>query len=173
MPYLIGICGSDDSNGPRMATALQIAEHVGGLIARHHGILICGGRGGIMRAACKGAKAEGGTTVGILPGSKDEANEYVDIPIPTYLGHVRNALVVCACDVIIAIGGRWGTLNEISYAMSTNKPLILIKGTGGCVDAIVEGCIMQHVESTYHVAHSAEDAIHIAFSLLDKETYKH
>ena len=156
-----------------METALQVAEHVGRLIARHHGILICGGRGGVMRAACKGAKTEGGTTVGILPGSKDEANEYVDIPLPTYLGHVRNALVVCACDAVIAIGGRWGTLNEISYAMSTNKPLVLIKGTGGCVDELIEGHIMQHVESTYHVAHSAEDAIDIVFSLVDKETYKH
>jgi uncharacterized protein (TIGR00725 family) len=173
MSRLIGICGSDDSNGPHMAAALQIAEHVGGLIARNHGILICGGRGGVMRAACKGAKAEGGVTVGILPRSKDEANEYVDIPLPTYLGHLRNAIVVSASDVVIAIGGRWGTLNEISYAMSTSKPLVLIKGTGGCVDEIIEGRIMQHVESTYHVAHSADEAIDIVLSLLDDDTHKH
>jgi len=127
------------------------------------GVIVCGGRGGIMRAVCKGAKEENGITVGILPESKEEANEFVDIPIVTGLGHRRNFLVIDAADAVIAIGGRWGTLNEISFSMVFEKPIILIKGTGGCVDEIANGQIMQDIESTYYVADSAEDAVEKAF----------
>ena len=165
MKKLISVCGSDGDDNTLSSYALETAENVGRLIARNDGVLMCGGRGGIMRAACKGAKGENGITVGILPLSKDEANEFVDIAIPTGIGHKRNFLVVSASDAIIAIGGRWGTLNEISFAMIFDKPLILIKGTGGCVDEIINGNLMQHVESIYHIADSAEEAVDKAFEL--------
>jgi uncharacterized protein (TIGR00725 family) len=103
-----------------------------------------------------------------LPESKEEANEFVDIPIVTGLGHRRNFLVVDAADAVIAIGGRWGTLNEISFSMVFEKPLILIKGTGGCVDEIVNGHIMQDIEFTYHIVNSAEDAVEKAFEVMDR-----
>ena len=77
----------------------------------------------------------------------------------------RNFLVVSAGDAVIAIGGRWGTLNEISFAMIFKKPLILIKGTGGCVDKIIDGSLMQNIESTYYVADSAEAAVEKAFEV--------
>ncbi len=168
MKRLISICGSDGDDERLSDYALETAEKVGRLIAQKGGVLVCGGRGGIMQAACKGAKEANGITVGILPVSKEEANEFVDIRIPTGLGNMRNFLVVNSGDVVIAIGGRWGTLNEISFDMVLGKPLILIKGTGGCVDKIIEKDIMQHIESTYYIAESAEEAVEKAFELAAK-----
>ena len=165
MKHMIAVCGSDGDDNTLSSYALETAENVGRLIARKGGVLVCGGRGGIMRAACKGAKGENGITVGILPLSKDEANEFVDIAIPTNLGNMRNFLVVNAADTVIAIGGRSGTLNEISFAMILKKPLILIKGTGGCVDKIISGNLMQDMDSTYYIANSAEEAVEKAFEL--------
>ena len=168
MKRIISVCGSDGSDDHLSRYALEAAENVGRFIARRGGVVVCGGRGGIMRAVCKGAKEENGITVGILPESKEEANEFVDIPIVTGLGHRRNFLVVDAADAVIAIGGRWGTLNEISFSMVFEKPLILIKGTGGCVDEIVNGQIMRDIESTYHIVNSAEDAVEKAFEIMDR-----
>lgn len=167
MKTLISVCGSDGDDQSLSQYALETAEKIGRLVAQHgHGaVLSCGGRGGVMRAACKGAKEAGGITVGILPDSKEEANEFVDIVIPTNLGNMRNFLVVNAADVVIAISGRWGTLNEISFAMILKKPLILVAGTGGCVDEIISGRIMPQVQSTYTVARSAEEAVKTAFTL--------
>jgi hypothetical protein len=145
--------------------ALETAEMVGRLIAQRGGVVVCGGRGGIMEAACKGAKSQNGLTVGILPDSKKEANEYIDIALTTGLGHRRNFLVANVSDAIIAIGGRWGTLSEISYAMIFEKPLILISDTGGCVDEIVKKNIMQHIESNYFIVNSAEEAVNKAFEI--------
>ena len=165
MKKVISVCGSDVDDDSLSNYALEVAEQVGRLIAQKGGVLVCGGHGGIMRAACRGAKEENGITVGILPYTRDEANEYIDIAIPTTIGNVRNFIVANAGEVVIAIGGRWGTLNEISYRMICEKPLILIKGTGGCVDEIINGHLMQDVESHYYVADSAEDAVEKAFQL--------
>jgi hypothetical protein len=119
-----------------------------------------------MKAVCKGAKEGNGITIGILPGNeRAEANEFVDIAIPTGIGHRRNFLVVNSGDVVIAIGGRQGTLNEISFAMIFNKPLILVKNTGGCVDEIIKGALMR--DSCFYVADSAEEAVKKAFELCE------
>src|SRR5437867_1865567 len=94
------------------------AEQVGKLIAQHGAILICGGRGGVMEAAAKGAKATGGVTVGILPESDDSgANPYIDIPIVTGMGNGRNVINILSSQVIIAISGGYGTLSEIALAL--------------------------------------------------------
>jgi uncharacterized protein (TIGR00725 family) len=166
MKRLISVCGSDSCDKNLSQFALETAEKVGQLIAQHGGVVVCGGRGGIMKAACKGAKSQNGLTIGILPNSKEEANEYIDIPLVTGLGHRRNFLVANAADAIIAIGGRWGTLSEIAYAMVFEKPLILISDTGGCVDEIVKKNIMQNIESNYFVAQSAQEAVTKAFELI-------
>ena len=129
---------------------------------------MCGGCEGVMKAACKGAKEEGGLTVGILPESKEEANEFVDIPISTGLGNMRNFLVVNSGDAVIAIGGRWGTLNEISFSMIFKKPLILIKGTGGAVDRVIKEHLMKDITSKYFVVDSAKDAVEKTLELLPK-----
>jgi uncharacterized protein (TIGR00725 family) len=87
--------------------------------------VVCGGLGGVMAAACRGAKSAGGLTVGILPGEdRAAANPWVDVAIPTGLGEARNALVVRAADVVVAVGGEYGTLSEIALALRAGKPVV-------------------------------------------------
>ena len=101
------------------------AREIGREIARRGAVLVCGGRGGVMVAACHGAKEAGGTTVGILPGThRGEANRYVDIPIATGLGEARNAVVVRTADVVIAVSGGYGTLSEIGFALKMGRPVV-------------------------------------------------
>jgi uncharacterized protein (TIGR00725 family) len=96
--------------------AIESAFEVGRLIARAGAVVVCGGLGGVMEAACRGAKEEGGLTIGILPGgSPADANPWVDVPISTGLGYTRNALVVMNADAVIAVDGEYGTLSEIAY----------------------------------------------------------
>jgi len=111
--------------GSAEPAAVSAAEEVGHLLAARGAIVVCGGLGGVMEAACRGAKAGGGTTVGILPGlDRGAANSWVDVAIPTGLGEARNALVVRAADVVIAIGGEYGTLSEIALALKTRTPVV-------------------------------------------------
>ncbi len=108
--------------GPEEAAA---AEAVGAEIGRAGAVLVCGGRTGAMEAACRGARREGATTVGILPGEdRAEANPYVEIAIPTGLGELRNGLVVRAADAVIAVSGEYGTLSEIALALKTGRPVV-------------------------------------------------
>lgn len=103
----------------------RLAEEVGREIARSGAVLVCGGLGGIMAAACKGASTEGGLTIGILPGdSKQTANPYVNIPVVTNLGEARNVIVVKSAEAVIAIGGSYGTLSEIGHALRNGIPVI-------------------------------------------------
>ncbi|MFC1897849.1 TIGR00725 family protein [Chloroflexota bacterium] len=103
----------------------QLAEAVGCELAKRGAVLVCGGLGGVMEAACKGAQSEDGVTVGILPGeSRQSANSYVQIPIATGIGHARNLAVVKSAQAVIAIGGSYGTLSEISYALNSGIPVI-------------------------------------------------
>jgi uncharacterized protein (TIGR00725 family) len=101
------------------------AENVGRELARQNAILICGGEGGVMEAACKGAQSEGGITIGILPGNnRKSANPYVTIPIVTGLNEARNLIVVKSSQSVIAIGGGYGTLSEISFALKNGIPVV-------------------------------------------------
>jgi uncharacterized protein (TIGR00725 family) len=94
------------------------AEQVGRLIAEHGAIVVCGGRGGVMAAAAKGAAEAGGTVVGMLPGEdRSDANEWVTVSIPTGMGELRNGLIVRAANVMIAIGGSYGTLSEVALGL--------------------------------------------------------
>ena len=103
----------------------NIAYEIGQEIALEGYMLLCGGMGGIMEAACRGAKSNNGTTIGILPGeNSSDANKYIDIPIVTGISHARNIIIVRSCDVIIAVGGEFGTLSEIAFALKLNKPVI-------------------------------------------------
>ena len=103
----------------------KLAEAVGVELATRGAILSCGGLGGVMAAACKGARSAKGKTVGILPGyTREEVNPYVDIPIVTGMGEARNVIVVNSAQAVIAIGGKFGTLSEIAYALRNNIPVI-------------------------------------------------
>ncbi|MBW6458454.1 MAG: TIGR00725 family protein, partial [FCB group bacterium] len=88
-------------------------------------ILLCGGRGGIMEAVCKGCSQAGGLSVACLPGpDRSDANPYVAVPLATGTGFARNQMLACACDAAVAIGGRYGTLSEIAYALQYDKTLL-------------------------------------------------
>jgi uncharacterized protein (TIGR00725 family) len=144
----------------------EIAEAVGRELARRSAILICGGRGGVMEAACRGAKTGGGQTVGILPGtSRQQANPYVDIPIVTGLGEARNLLIVRSADAVIAVGGEYGTLSEIAFALKLGVPVVglgtweLSKG-GREVEAIVRATSpVEAVERALELVAESRDAI--------------
>lgn len=125
-PIRIAVCGAGTAN----RTLARMAEEVGREIAQSGSILVCGGLGGIMEAAAKGAHTGGGVTIGILPGSDpNDANPWISIPLPTDMGEARNALVVRFADAAIAVAGEWGTLSEIALAMKLGVPLILLSPT--------------------------------------------
>ncbi|MFA6430872.1 MAG: TIGR00725 family protein [Candidatus Margulisiibacteriota bacterium] len=106
----------------------KLAEEVGRLIAKAGAVLVCGALKGVMEHACKGAKSAGGTTIGILPGSKrEDANPYIDFPIITGIGYARNKLVVKSGQVVIAVGGSHGTLSEIAFALGYKIPVVGLK----------------------------------------------
>ena len=117
----IGIIGSSRPS-PEGA---RLAEAVGRLLGRAGVILVCGGLGGVMEAAARGAAAGGALTVGLLPGTQaEDANPYIALPLPTGLSYARNILVVRASQALIAIEGGYGTLSEIALALALGVPVI-------------------------------------------------
>jgi uncharacterized protein (TIGR00725 family) len=118
---VIAVIG-DSSCSPEKA---KLAETVGELLAQQGATVMCGGLGGVMEAVCRGAKSKRGLTVGILPGQDSgTANPWVDIPVVTGIGEARNVLVVKSAQAVIAIGGGYGTLSEIAYALKNGIPVI-------------------------------------------------
>ncbi len=114
----IGVVGASEC--PQ--SVARIAEEVGREIARAGAVVVCGGLGGVMEAAARGAKREGGFTLGILPGtSRSSANDYIDFAVATGLGHFRNFLIAHAVDALVAIGGKYGTLSEVAMALTLGK----------------------------------------------------
>jgi uncharacterized protein (TIGR00725 family) len=104
------------------------AEEVGRLLAEGGATLVCGGQGEVMAAAARGAKSAGGTTIGILPGeSRGEANEWIDHAVVTGIGHARNLAVVASGDAVIAVGGRYGTLAEIGFALTLGRRVVILE----------------------------------------------
>ncbi len=121
METIIGVIGAANASEEEKRTS----EEVGVLIAKRDCFLLCGGMGGVMEAACRGAKSAGGKTIGILPGPEaSSANRFIDIPIVTGMGEARNVIVAKSSHSIIAIGGRLGTLSEISFALKSGIPVI-------------------------------------------------
>jgi uncharacterized protein (TIGR00725 family) len=119
-PYIAVIGASKPST-----EQAQAAEDVGRGLGAAGAIVITGGRGGVMAAASRGAHEAGATVIGILPGKdRREANEWVAIALPTGLGDVRNALVVAAADAVVAVGGAYGTLTEIAYALNAGTGVV-------------------------------------------------
>jgi uncharacterized protein (TIGR00725 family) len=104
------------------------AEEVGRLLAERGCKVVTGGLGEVMAAAMRGAKAAGGTTIAILPGtSRSDANEWADHAVATGLGHMRNFAVAASGDAVIAVGGSWGTLSEIAYAKLLGRPVVILE----------------------------------------------
>lgn len=120
----VAVCGA----GTADAALERVAEEVGRRIAEAGGVLVCGGLGGVMAAAARGAAAAGGITIGLLPGTDAAgANPHITIPLPTGLGEARNALVARTAGAVIAIGGEWGTLSEVAFARKVGIPVVLLE----------------------------------------------
>ncbi|HLY94488.1 MAG TPA: TIGR00725 family protein [Gaiellaceae bacterium] len=104
------------------------AEEVGRLLAERGAVVVTGGLGEVMAAASRGAKRAGGTTIGILPGeSRDRGNEWVDHAVVTGIGHARNLAVVASGDAVIAVGGQYGTLAEIGFALTLGRTVVVLE----------------------------------------------
>ena len=113
--------------GPGQATPEQerAAEQIGRELAREGAVVVSGGLGGVMAAACRGATEAGGLTVGLLPGTdRRTANQWVQVALPTGLGELRNGLIIRSADAVIAVGGAHGTLSEIALALKAEVPVI-------------------------------------------------
>lgn len=154
MTVHVGVIGAGTAGA-----ADAVAEELGRLLARAGAVVVCGGLGGVMEAACRGARQAGGLTVGILPGEdRRSANPWVDVAIPTGLGEARNTIVVRAADVLVAVAGEYGTLAEIGFALKIGRPVVglgtwaLTRGDGRPDDGVVR-------------AATAEEAARVALGL--------
>jgi uncharacterized protein (TIGR00725 family) len=136
----VAVVGAGDADDELAAAA----EEVGRRLAQAGAAVVCGGLGGVMEAACRGAKSAGGLTVGILPGRRRaDANRWVDVAIPTAMGETRNALVVMSADAVVAVGGEHGTLSEVAFGLKLGRPVVglrtwrLVRGDGAVDESIV------------------------------------
>jgi hypothetical protein len=140
-----------------------LAEGVGAGLARAGFTLVTGGAYGAMEAASRGAHEAGGTVVGLLPGTdRSEANQWSDVTIATGLGHARNLSVVASADVVVAVGGEWGTLSEIGLAGVVGRPVVLLAGWR------LEHAARMPSEVSY--AETAEQAVSLADALVERSS---
>ena len=147
-PY-VAVVGSGEASGE----LYEKAREVGRLVAERGGTVVCGGLEGVMEAAARGAAEAGGTAVGILPDEdRQRANEYLTYSVATGTGHARNLAVVCSGDVVVAVGGEYGTLSEIGLALKVGRPVVAIESWD----------LGEHVA----VASSPQEAVEAAFGLL-------
>jgi uncharacterized protein (TIGR00725 family) len=148
-PY-VSVVGSGTASGD----LYEKAREVGRLVAERGGTLICGGRSGVMEATARGATEAGGVAIGILPDEdRRQANEFLSYAIATGTGHARNLAVVCSGDVVIAVGGEYGTLSEIGLALKVGRPVVGLESWD----------LGEHVGLTF----SPEEAVEAAFVLLE------
>ncbi len=165
MPVQVAIIGDSVAT----ADTLKIAEEVGKELAIRGCVLICGGREGVMEAACKGSRQENGITVGILPSRwMNEANPYCLIRIPTGMQWTRNSLVVLAADGVIVLGGKSGTLSEIAYSWIYNKPIVVVEGSGGWGEKLAGTLLDDRREKPVLRADSAKKAVDLLLEWIHK-----
>ena len=145
----MSVVGSGEASGE----LYEKAREVGRLVAGRGGTVVCGGRSGVMEAAARGAAEAGGVAIGILPDvDRKEANEYLSYSVATGTGHARNLAVVCSGDVVVAVGGEYGTLSEMGLALKVGRPVV----------ALMSWDLGEHVA----VASSSEEAVEAAFASL-------
>jgi uncharacterized protein (TIGR00725 family) len=140
--------------------AREAAYQVGRAIAREGGVVVCGGLGGVMEAACRGARDAGGSSVGIVPSADpSQANRYCDIVVATGLGKSRDFLVAYSGDAMVVVGGGAGTLIEVAAAYQAGKPVVAVRGTGGVADAWAGKHVDERRTSKILKGLSPEDAV--------------
>lgn len=151
----IGVIGGEDGSDE----ALRLAFEVGQQLALRGHTLICGGRGGVMREACRGAKDAGGLTVAVLPGDDaSEANNYVDVPIVTGIGFARNSIIARTAQALIAVEGRYGTLSEIAFAFIADRPVVGLR-TWELRSGVGEEPPIVRVETAEEAVAACEEAV--------------
>jgi uncharacterized protein (TIGR00725 family) len=159
----IAVIGDGEAEG----NILKTAEDIGGWIAKAGAVLITGGHGGVMEAACRGAAANGGTCVGILrSGDLSRANTYCNVVIGTEIEHARNVLTVLSSDAVIAVGGGAGTLSEICFAWIHARPIFILRGFGGWSDRLDEIPLDTRRSTAMHFYNSVDElfaALTLAF----------
>ncbi len=162
---IISVIGSSEID----TKTAEKARKIGQLIAKNGYILACGGMGGVMEAACKGCKEENGLTIGILPTrNKKDSNPYVDIKIPTALGHARNTLVVLTGDGIIAVSGSAGTLSEICFAWVYKKPIVVLTGVEGWSAKMADQKLDHRRSDKIYPASTPEEAVEKIINLIER-----
>jgi len=163
---VISVIGKDGEIPENLEDAAYI---VGSIIAEKGFVLACGGHTGVMEAACRGAKDNGGLTVGIMPEDSTEgANPYVDIILPTAMGYARNTLVALAGEVVIAVGGSTGTLSEIAQALNFGRQVVVVTGVDGIGEKIPSVFNVDGRKVKLHMA-SAEEAVEVAVKLIEEK----
>jgi uncharacterized protein (TIGR00725 family) len=161
---IISVIGGSDSNHE----ILELAEQIGEEIALRGVALACGGLGGVMEAACRGAKKHNGLTIGILPSEmKEHANRFVDIAIPTGIGYARNFLVAKTGDAVIVIDGSAGTLSEIAIAWFSDRPIVALANSGGWAAKLAGIKIDGRRSDMVHSAETPKEAVQIVFDTLN------
>jgi uncharacterized protein (TIGR00725 family) len=161
---IISVIGGSDSNHE----ILELAEQIGEEIALRGVALACGGLGGVMEAACRGAKKHNGLTIGILPSEmKEHANRFVDIAIPTGIGYARNFLVAKTGDAVIVIDGSAGTLSEIAIAWFSDRPIVALANSGGWAAKLAGIQIDGRRSDMVHSAETPKEAVQIVFDTLN------
>ncbi len=168
---MIAVIGGD--NAPQ--DVVPLAEQTGREIAERGHTLVCGGRGGVMEAACRGAQSAGGHTIGILPGpDRSDANSCVEFSIVTNLGAARNVIVVLTADAIIAIDGSYGTLSEIALAWVLKRPVVAVAVPGWSLE--LGGRRLDHrgrrADGTEDQVFAAADA-RAAIALVEEQLPRH
>jgi uncharacterized protein (TIGR00725 family) len=152
------VIGSDGDHCPQ--TTYDAAKEVGAQIAARNAITVTGGLGGVMEAACRGAKEKGGMVVGIIPNEDmSYANPYCDIIIPTGIGFARNFITAYSADVAIVVGGGAGTYIEACVAYQKGKPIVALAGTGGTADKIADTFLDDRKTVKVISASSPKDAV--------------
>lgn len=149
----VGVVGPSRADAEDLADAETLGR---GLAERGH-VVVCGGLGGVMEAVARGAASVGGVVLGLLPGDdRTDANPHVTVSVPTGLGELRNALLVRSSDVVVSVGGSWGTLSEVALAVRTGVPVVAVRGWRVTADG----------DGPHEVA-SADEALAVLDGLLD------
>lgn len=153
--HRVAVIGAGRCDEPTAA----LAEEAGRLLAERGVLVVCGGLGGVMEAACRGAKSAGGLTVGILPGNDScSANPWVDIPVVTGLSEARNIIVVRSAEVVLAIAGEYGTLSELAFALKLGIPVVGLNSWQLGRDG--------QIETHFPQAKTAREAVNLCLGLL-------
>ena len=159
----VAVCAPGEATDDELAAA----EAVGRLLATRGCVLVCGGLGGAMAAACRGAKAAAGTTLGILPGYDDRAaNPWLDHVVCTGLGQARNAVVAATGQALIAVGGGFGTLSEIALGLRLGRPVVVLGGWGEVLASESGRSALAGLQGELLVATTPEEAVDLALASL-------